>query len=672
METKEESFKDTPQDNARRWSMELKAAKEKLSGWYTDANDADDALTMKKGSEGDLAKRLSFYPANIHMQLATMYGRPPQVTSTRRFGDADDDVARVAAEIQERLLNTDIERDSDSSAEAFGNSLLDSLETDFACVRLSYVFETEDTKGKEAIVKDGKELAPAVPPVKRKKNENVNVDYVHWRDMLWGPSRVWSDVPWVAFLIPMSKKQVTKDFGEDVAAKIPYNSRRPQGSDPKNAHPWDRADVWNIWEKDGKRVFYLVEGYDSVLVPASHEGKADEGGGIPDPLGLEGFWPCPRPIILNATTTALVPKPDYVFAKDVYNSINTLYSRKRLLIDALKVVGVADKSAAAEIKAALDSAENQVVPVDNWAMFAEKGGLKGIVDWFPVEQVANTLAQVNQTLREEEDLLFQLTGRSDLERGQATQAGATATEQRAKVKYGSVRMQRRQDRFAEFVSEAMRKKAEIISKHFETQTILERCNCQYTSDKDIAPRAVELLKSQAWQFRIEVKPEQLALQDFGAAKEEGIEVLNAIGGFTVAIGQAVEKLGPDALPVFFEMLKVTLARLKGGGAYESILDKAIQRVEQRMAEAAANPQPAPPDPKVQAQQMKMQGDQIKAQMDHQKEVLKSDLKLRELSAEVQAKGQMEVQQRQENVREAAEKQMVTNALKPKEPAHAKT
>lgn len=666
-EVKEDQFKDTPQDNARRWTMELKAAREKLTPWHKEASEADDAQRMKRPStDGETRKRLSFYPANIQTQRAAMYGRQPQVSSTRRFADADDDVARVASEIQERLLNTDMERDSDTSNEAFENANNDSLGADFGCVRLRYVSEFEDVPEVPA-KKDPAdvEIAPAVEAHRRKSNEDVEIDYVHWRDVLWGPSRVWADIPWIGFLGLWSRARLTKFVGEDAAKLIPLNAKhKADDGDARKAHPWDRAEVWEIWDKESERIFWVVEGYDSVLSPQGVE--VDAGGGQPDPLGLDGFWPCPKFMVLNSTTSALVPKPDYVYAKTIYDALDMLETRCSMLVDSLGAKGIYDKSMGPKIEEILQAGENRLIPADNWAMFAEHGGIRGAIDWFPMEQVANTLAGLMQQFALKQDLLYQLTGRSDLERGMATQAGATATEQRAKVKYGSVRMQRRQNELARFVSDAQRIKAQIISKHFDAQTILDRCNCQYTPDfKQIDPKsgkplpiaAVELLKTQAWQFRIEVKPEHLALQDFGALKEEALEVMTAVGGYTNMIAPLVDKLGPQSLPIFIDLLKAMLARIKGGSTFEGILDAGMAKLEQQQEQAAANPQQAAPDPKVVAQQMKGQQDLQKIQAESQADAQRIGL-------EVQADAMREATQRKENVMEHAAKAQITAALRP--------
>ena len=51
-------------------------------------------------------------PASTTTRAANMSGLP-KVRARRRFADATDDVARTSAEILERLLNSDIDREDD-------------------------------------------------------------------------------------------------------------------------------------------------------------------------------------------------------------------------------------------------------------------------------------------------------------------------------------------------------------------------------------------------------------------------------------------------------------------------------------------------------------------------------------------------------------------------------
>jgi len=40
--------------------------------------------------------------------------------------------------------------------------------------------------------------------------------------------------------------------------------------------------------------------------------------------------------------------------------------------------------------------ENALVPAESWGQFSEKGGLRGSMDFLPIEQFANTIVQLSQ------------------------------------------------------------------------------------------------------------------------------------------------------------------------------------------------------------------------------------------------------------------------------------
>ncbi len=411
-----------------------------------------------------------------------------------------------------------------------------------------------------------------------------------------------------------------------------------------------------IWHKESKKVFWYVEGHPVVLDMKD------------DPLQLEGFFPCPKPMLANRTTSKLVPRPDYILNKDSYSTVNELTQRIELLVSAVRAAGAYDKTVGALQQLLNGKKANILIPVENWGNFTEKGGIKGAIDWMPLDQVVGAIQILRGELREEIDALYQDSGFSDIMRGQATQAGATATEQRAKVRFGSARMQRMQEEFARFVTDAHKLKAEIVCKHWDSQTIIERSNAKYGyEDPALVQKAVELLKSEYACYRIQVKPEAVALTDAAEVRGERTEVIDAVATYMQRMAPLLPMIGPTGLPFVIEMLQAGVAGLKGASTMEAILDRAATAATDAQKQMqAAGPQQAPPDPKVQAQQLKMQGDQMKAQADVQKQQLKHQNDLERLQAEVSAQDQQEASQAQWNVREAAQKQMVSNALKPRE------
>ncbi len=665
-EEKEEEYKDTPEEWARRWQMEFKAAQKELKKFQ----DAGDKVVKRFLDErDDRAKddtRLNLFTANVQQKRALLFGRTPQATVTRRHADADDDVARVAGEMLERILNTDIESDSDGYNPALENSLNDRMLPGLGIGKDRYCCEMKKTPSVPAKMgPDGDELAPEVPETEAKESENVEIDYVHWKDALWNAARVWSEVRWIAFQAQMSRKALIDRFGEEIGKAVPLNAKKTAGNpdemDTQRANPWAQANVWEIWDKESKQIFWYVDGYEKVLDMK------------PDTLGLESFFPCPRPMMANLSTGKLVPRSDFAIAQDVYNEIDMVSTRVTELERAIRVTGVYDPSAEG-LREMVDGGRNKLFPVTNFGMLAEKGGIRSVVDFMPLDQIIVALNSLREYRKELIDLLYQVDGSSDIMRGQGTQSGVTATEQGIKAHFGSVRLQALQDEFARFATDLLRIKAEIICKHFDPQTIIDRSNILNTPDADFAQPAVALLKSEFRHYRIQVKPEAINLTDFAQLKQERMEVMQTIGGYLAQVMPLAQTM-PGAMIPMLEILQWAVAGIKGGSTIEGVLDKAKTQAEQAQQQAAANPQqPPPPDPKLMAMQAKAQNDQQKGQMDMQKEQFKLQADLQRQQAEVQTEDAKQRSQTEWNLKEAQARdqmklqhQVVSQALAPPKP-----
>src|ERR1700693_1161960 len=170
---------ETPAGWAQRWTIEIGAARKESKAWWERAEKIIERyLDNRKAMASNDETRLNLFTANTQTMEALLFGKTPQVDVARRFADSEDDQARVAAEMLERLLNTDIEEDGDTQTEAFRNALSDRLRSGLGNVRLRYEVETEMSEEVPAKTDEtGQEMAPAVPPEEQKASENVDVDY---------------------------------------------------------------------------------------------------------------------------------------------------------------------------------------------------------------------------------------------------------------------------------------------------------------------------------------------------------------------------------------------------------------------------------------------------------------------------------------------------------------
>lgn len=637
-----ENWEPTPQGWARRWQTELSAARKCLEKWHEQGARINKRFRDERERKEDGDTRWNLFTSTVETKMATLYGQTPKVSVTRRFADSGDDVARVAALMLERLLNSDIEKDSDTFADAVQYALEDRLLPGLGAVRVRYVAEFEDVGGTPAMLAaDGVTvLAPEVPPTPRKVYECAEADYTHWRDLLWSPARIWEEVRWLAFGADMSRQQLVSRFGDDIGKRVPLNAAKHGEEDgtEKKATPWDRARVWEIWDKETRRVFWYVDGFSEIL---------DE---KEDPLGLEGFWPCPRPLLANTTTSTLVPRPDFVLAQDFYDEIDLVSTRITLLERAIRVTGVYDKSATDSVRRILtESTGNDLYAVENWAAFAEKGGMRGAIDWMPLDQITTAMTSLRDYRRELVDALYQVTGMADIMRG-ASDPSETARAQGIKAKFGSVRLQRMQDEVARFASDIQRLKAEVIAKHFDVATIIAYSNVESTPDAPFAQQAAELLKSRLADYRVEVKPEAVSLTDFAALKQERLEVLSGISSFLQTVAPLAQSM-PGSLPFLLQMLQWAVSGLKGSSGIEGVIDQAIAAAQKAPQQGEGQQQP---DPKLLTQQMKGQQELAKGQQELQADLVR-------INAEVQADEARERNQMTYNVREAAAKHIITSA-----------
>lgn len=603
-----QDFDDTPQGWQRRWLVELAAAKKAAKKWQK----AGDRITKAFLDEREDAlllneTRLNVFSSNIVTLRAMLFGNVPRVEVGRRYEDANDDAARVAAEMIERIANADI---SKQFSYAIGCALDDRLLVGCGIARVRYDAKFESVQVPPFLGNDGTELAPGYER-EDKVFEAAPIDYINWRDVLWSPARTWDEVRWIGFKNYMTRDQCRERFGEKIGDAIPLGTtKRSQSRGGIEDDPWQKGEVWEIWCLEHRTVYWIAEGMDVIC-------DAKE-----DPLQLTGFFPCPQFMLANPTSRQYAPRADYILAQDQYEELNLVSTRITLLEKAIKVVGVYDKTADGVQRMLTEGTENTLIPVDNWAMFAEKGGIRGQTDWLPLEQISGALDKLREYRTELIGLLYQVTGMSDIMRG-ASNASETATAQSIKAKFASVRVQSMQDDFARFATDLQRLRIEVVVNHFDDETIVSQSNMANTPDAEYIPQALQLLRKLD-AFRISVKSETLAAQDLAAIRQEKTEFIAGLAQFLTAAQPVIDKY-PASAPTLLEMLKWTMAGFKGASTIEGVLDKAIAQLQQ-------NPPQAPQDPnagKDKAAQAKMQGDL-------KREEMRAGAKQQEIRAQTQA------------------------------------
>lgn len=612
-----------PRDSMAFWARELTTAKKRLEPWHRQAvKIVERYLDDRPDTDSEFDDgvfRLNLFHSNVATMEALLYGSLPKVQVARRHLDANDDPARIAALLTERVLNNDLQENGKERDAVLHAVLQDRLLPGLGCARVRYTFDTEMIEVPGMIGMDG------LPVMQEQTvNEQAPVDYYYWHDVLWGWGRSWADLPWLAYRAWLSKEEVRERFPEFVD-DMEY-VQQPMGEEKdtdETDSPHHKAEIWEIWDRAGQCVYWYHKGCPELL---DHKD---------DPLGLSGFFPSPPFLIANPTTMLYKPTPDYTLYQDLYNEIDTLQTRINIITEAVKVVGVYDSNADGVQRMLKEGSENDLIPVDSWAMFAEKGGIRGAVDWLPLEAVVNALDKLRQLRDDTIGLLQRTTGMADVMSGQVNPYEGVGQSE-LKTAWGSVRVQALQDDFASFVSNLLQLQAEVICKHFEPQTILDRANAQFLAEPpENIGAAMELLRSpQRARLRIEVKAEAVAQVDQQRVQAERAEFLNAMSTYMQSMAPMIQQ-EPSSMPYLLQMLQWVLSGFRGAAEIEGVLDKAIAESIQKAQQAQEKP-----DPEQQKMQMEMQKIQMKAQadMETRQADLQADL------AEIQANSEARIQE----------------------------
>ena len=567
--------------------------------------------------------RFNILWSNVQTITPAIFARLPRPDVSRRFRD-NDPIGRVASMMLERALEFELEHYSDYKA-AMSNSVLDRLlgGRGTAWVRYEPHFNadgepddgyqiTEDTDESET---PGAEAAEAP---ERIEYECAPVDYVHWRDFGHTVARTWEEVTAVWRKVYMNRPALVERFGEDLGYRIPLDTKpdTTRTYNEKMGEGPSQAIVYEIWDKETGKVLWISKSLGKIL---------DE---RDDPLQLENFWPCPKPLYSTITTDSLDPIPDYTMYQDQARELDTLADRIDGLINALKVRGVYDASSSELSRLFSEGENNTLIPVKNWQAFAEKQGMRGAIDLVDITPFATALIAAYQAMEQVKNQIYEIMGIADIQRGQSD-PNETLGAQIIKSNNASGRLKTMQHNVVDFATELLRIKAQIICNHFTDETIIKISGAMQLSDADKQhiPQALALLKDEASKnFRIEVTSDSMIYQDEEQEKADRMAFLQAVSGF-IQTALPVGQTAPELTPLLMEMLKFGVTAFKAGKQMEGMIDETADKFREQAKQMEG--QPKPPTPEVQKAQMdnqsKTQQMQMAAQLEMQKMQAQNEL-----------------------------------------------
>ncbi|RAK51598.1 hypothetical protein [Phenylobacterium soli] len=696
---------------ARKWIAELTLSEKAQQKWLTRARKIVQRYKQDNRADTD-QRRFAMLWSNTQTIQPAVYARPPQPVVSRRFGDADP-VARAASEILERAIAYSIDcQDLDGRLRqcsldyvlvargqtweryvpTHGPMVTPEIElqvvtsgdgdedegesTDDDQPERLYTDENGTTYDPEQVKfrEDGSAYAEGEPYEPVVYEESVT-DYVNWEDFGHSVARTWDEVDYVWRRVYLNRSQLIERFGEDLGKRIPldWGVRNAKG-DAKtvdDAELSKKAAVYEIWCKSEEKVYWISKSFSEAPLDVRD-----------DPLELDGFFPCPRPLLGTTGNDSTIPVPDFALYQDQAQEIDKLTARIAHLQDALKVRGFYAGDQKNNLNNLLNSDSNMLIPVPDWVSLKEDGGIRGKIDWFPIDLVVSALqALINQRAQLINDV-YQITGIADILRGM-NDPRATATAEALKGQWGTLRIRDRQLEMMRFARDILRIKGQVIAEKFDPDTLKQMTGVQLPTNADkqqaqltiqqgamqyqqavmqaqatgqppppqpeIPDALQQVLRSPSWedvtallrnnalrQFRIDIETDSTVEPNEQQEKAQFVEFIGALGQMVQQWGPAVEAQ-PALAPVAAAVVKAGVRKFRAGRELEDVIDTAIDQI----AQSAAQPKPQGPQQppvdqtKIAVAQIEASTAQMQDQGETQRAQMQAQLKQQELGLKAQ-------------------------------------
>lgn len=160
------------------------------------------------------------------------------------------------------------------------------------------------------------------------------------------------------------------------------------------------------------------------------------------------------------------------------------------------------------------------------------GSLENVCQYIPVDKVINTLSQLYTALEQRLNIIYKLTGTSDLLQGLITDpTERTYGERQMLEKYARNQLEEPQRKMAEFMANSYELMAEMALKNFKEASLDE-----YIMPSTLDPvhqqnyrAAIALLKNNRRRFRIELETDSTIALNEQYDKQSRLELARGLG-----------------------------------------------------------------------------------------------------------------------------------------------
>lgn len=611
------------------WLGEIEAAKKREKS-YRDGG--EEVLKIYEADDSDLVPFNILY-SNTETLLPALYSAQPRPVVQRRFKDEDPlgkHVADAGRRMLEYLTDTNVEG-YESFHDVMVACALDALLPGRGVTMVKYdaAFAPlqEPRPPQQA---DDEAAGKPVDPIDILQWETVCPESVTWNRVLFGYAKKWKNVPWVAYEFYVTREEAVPLIGDQAARKLKYTASERESASDRSESPRDlreeqhrggqkRACLYQIWDKaGGKKIRYVSPAYTEAML-----GEED------DPLGLTGFYNCPRPLQFVAKAHSLIPTAPYKLYRNQAKELNRLTQRINRIVEAIKARGVYDGALGDTLGKLLDTDDNALVPADTASSLATEKGFENAIWFLPVEQLIAVLVQLYQARESCKQVIYEITGISDILRG-STKASETATAQNIKAKWGGLRIQRLQADVQRYARDLLRMMLELAATKFSVETWARVTGLPFLTQQQAQllqlqlqaaqatgqppdPQLVARLQSPIWEQILAIlrddvqRAYKIDIETNSTIAPEAAEDQQHIAEMMAALGQVLNGLGPlvakGVMP--FEAAQALLLFVARRFRYGQEIEDSLK---------AMKPPPPEQDGKAQQQQVEAQKKQAEQEI----------------------------------------------------------
>lgn len=460
---------------ARFWAEQMDDALLYHKEWHQRGDKIIDRYLDERSEETDREfvrrkQRMNILWSNVQTILPALIARPP-VPNVARANRDRDPVGLYAAMTLERCVAAQLR--SDEFLASLKAAVLDLLLPGRGMAFVTY--EADIAEGERDDLAEG--LAPETVEAQR-----CRIEYIHWKNFYTNRARYWGEMWWQAKETFLDREELRTRYGRELADKIPLDHRpdRDNAGRRIESEQFSKATVWQFWDARSRKVIEIAKDYKTAPLRV-----------MDPPVTFDEFWPGPRPLTSTLAGKSVIPTPDYVQYQDQAEEIDQMTSRIHGLLKCLRLRGVYDASISALATLFNDAGDQELVPVDSYALLSEKGGIEGVMAFVPIKEVAAALMECMRARDDAKKVMYEITGISDIVRG-ASAASETATAQQLKTDWGSIRIRDRQSDVARFARDIIRHMAQIIGQHWTQKSFAEQSGVKLLTNQEKAAL-------QAWQ-----------------------------------------------------------------------------------------------------------------------------------------------------------------------------